>query len=138
MRRRAAALVLLALLSGGCVYYPTVKDVGGIRIRPQNGRAVPQASGLAIYLDLDSTGSFGDALIGATTDFSRTTTLVVPAGQQPPDRILVPGATLVYLTPQGPHIILSDLTRTVASGEVILVTLLFEKLGRIGVPARVE
>ena len=138
MRRRAAALALLALLCGGCVYYPTVQDIGGIRIRPQNGRAVRHASGLAVYMDLDSTGKFADAVIGATTDFSRTTTLVVPAGQQPPDRILVPGATLVYLTPQGPHIILSDLTRTVSSGEVVIVTLLFEKAGRIGVPTRVE
>ena len=137
MRRRAAALVLLALLSGGCVYYPTIQDLGGIRIRPQNGRAVAHPSGLALYMDLDSTGAYGDALVGASADIARSAALVVPAGA-PPNRIDVPGATMVHLTPQGPHIVLSELTRAVASGEVVLVTLLFEKVGRIGVPARVE
>ena len=137
MRRRPAALVLLALLFGGCVYYPTIEDLGGIRIRPQNGRAVQHASGLAVYMDLDSTGKYGDAVVGATTDIAKTTALVVPAGL-PPHRIEVPGATLVQFTPHGPHILLSDLTRAVASGEVVLVTLVFEKAGRIGVLTRVE
>lgn len=137
MRRGAAALLLLALLFGGCVYYPTIPDIGGVRIRPQNARAVPHATGFAVYLDLDSTGGYGDALVGATTDIARRAALVVPAGQ-PPNRVVVPAATLVRFTPQGPHIVLSDLTRAVAPGEVVLVTLLFEKLGRIGVPTRFE
>jgi copper(I)-binding protein len=137
MRRGAAALLLLALLLGGCVYYPTIEDVGGIRIRPQNGRAVAHASGFAVYVDLESTGKYGDAVVGATTDIARTAVLVVPAGQ-PPNRVEVPGATMVRFTPEGPHIVLSDLTRAVAPGEVVLVTLLFEKVGRIGVPTRVQ
>jgi len=138
MRRRAApGLLLLALVLGGCVYYPTIPDVGGIRIRPQNARAVVQPTGLAISMDLDSTGKYGDVLVGATSELARTAMIVVPPGQ-PASRVEVPGTTMVRLTPQGPHIVLSDLTRSVAPGETILVTLLFEKIGRLGVPTRVE
>jgi copper(I)-binding protein len=140
MKRRAAALLLLALLFGGCVYYPTIGDVGGIRIRPKNSRAVANPSGFAIYMDLDSTGAYGDAILGATTDIAKTVVLVIPiVKDQPlPYRIDVPAATLVRLTPQGPHFLLSDLTRAVAPGEVVLITVLFEKVGRIGVPTRIE
>jgi len=46
MKRRA--LVLVGLLLAGCTYYPTIEDIGGIRIRPQNGRAVRQPTGLAV------------------------------------------------------------------------------------------
>jgi copper(I)-binding protein len=137
MRRGAAALLLLALGLAGCVYYPTVPDIGGIRIRPQNARAVPHAAGYAVYMDLDSTGAYGDAIVGATTDIARRVAIVLATGQ-PADRVLIPGAALVRLSPQGPHLMLSDLTRTVAPGEVILLTLLFEKVGRVGVPTRFE
>jgi len=137
MRRRAAALLLLAGLLGGCVYYPTVPDIGGIRIRPQDARAVSQPSGLAVYMDLESTGKYGDVLIGATSDIARKVALVVPAGQTAPG-VVVPGATVVRLNAVGPHIVLSELTRAVTPGETVMVTLLFEKVGRIGVPARVE
>lgn len=133
---RRLALVLLALVLAGCVYYPTVEDIGGIRIRPQNGRAVVQPTGLALYMDLDSTGKYGDALVGVTTDVARGATIVT-LPDQPVNRIEVPGATIVSLRRDGPHVLLSELTRAPQPGEVILVTLLFEKLGRIGVPTKI-
>ena len=145
MRRGATpAALLVALLVAGCVYYPTIRDVGGIQIRPTNGRAVVQPSGLIVYMDIESTGFDGDAVIGATSDVARNAVLVVPAAQtaktqsNAPIRLEVPGAATVRLTPDGPHIELTDLTRTVARGDTVLITLLFEKLGRIGVPARIE
>ena len=137
MRRRAAPVLLVALVLAACTYYPTVPDIGGIRIRPQNARAVLQPSGLGVYMDLASTGKYGDAIVGASSEIARRAALVVPGGP-PVARVEVPGETTVRLAPEGPHIVLSALTRTVQPGEVVLVTLLFEKVGRIGVPARIE
>jgi copper(I)-binding protein len=136
-RRLAPAVLLLALVLGGCVYYPTIPDIGGIRIRPQNGRAVRQPTGLALYMDLDSTGKYGDAVVGVLADVAKSAVLVDQAGQTVP-RLEVPGTTLVRLFPQGPHIVLTDLSRPVQSGEVVLVTLVFEKIGNVGTITRVE
>jgi copper(I)-binding protein len=138
MRRRLAPLLLLALAIAGCVYYPTIPDVGGIRIRPQNGRAVRQPTGLALYMDLDSTGKYGDAVVGVIApDVAKSAVLVDQAGQVVP-RLEVPGTAVVRLFPQGPHILLTELARPVAPGEVVLITLVFEKVGNIGAITRVE
>ena len=59
-------------------------------------------------------------------------------GGQPVTRLEIPGTALVRLFPEGPHIALGDLTRPVAPGEVILITLIFEKIGNLGAIARVE
>jgi len=139
MRRRLApAVLLLALVLGSCTYYPTVADLGGIRIRPQNGRAVRQPTGLALFMDLESSGRYGDAVVGVLAPgVAKSAVIIGPAGQ-PVTRLEVPGTTLVRLYPAGPHIVLNDLTRPVAPGEVVLVTLVFEKVGNIGAIARVE
>jgi copper(I)-binding protein len=137
MTRAAAATLLVAvLLLAGCVYYPTVEDVGGIRIRPQNGRAVRQPDGLAVYVDLASTGKYGDALVAVTTPVGKGQ--VVDAAGVPLARLEVPGATVVPLTAQGAHVRVTELVRAIPPGEVILVTLVFERLGQVGVVTRVE
>jgi copper(I)-binding protein len=41
-------------------------------------------------------------------------------------------------TPDGPHVVLSDLVRPLLAGETIIVTLVFEKSGGIGVITTVE
>jgi copper(I)-binding protein len=139
MRRGVArAALLLVLVIAGCTYYPTVPDVGGIRIRPMNGRAVRTPAGLALYVDLESTGKYGDAVIGvAAPDVAKSAALRGPAGE-PVARVEVPGTAIVRLAPQGVHIALSDLTRAVAAGDVVLVTLVFEKIGNVGAITRVE
>lgn len=137
MRRGAAPTLLLAvLLVAGCVRYPTIDDVGGIRIRPQNGRAVRLANGLAIYVDLASTGKYGDALVAVTTPVGKGQ--IVDAAGAPLARLDVPGTTVVPLTAQGAHVRLTELVRAVGPGEVILVTLVFERSGQLGVVTRVE
>jgi len=92
-------------------------------------------------MDLDSTGKYGDALIGASSEISRNAVVVAAPGVEvapgTPARLEVPGATLVRLMPQGTHIVLSELTRPVVPGETVIVTVVFERLGRIGVPTKV-
>jgi copper(I)-binding protein len=123
---------MLALILAGCVHYPSVEDIGGIRIMPRKGRAVRQPDGALVYMEINSTGKFGDVLMTAFSPVAREVQLV------PPGRLEVPGTTVVPLTPEGPHIVLSGLTRPLVPGESIIVTLLFEKSGGIGVITVVE
>jgi copper(I)-binding protein len=123
---------MLALIAAGCVTYPSVEDIGGIRIVPRKGRAVRQGDGAVVYMELHSTGKFGDAVTTAYSPVAREAQLV------PPGRMEVPGISVVTLEPAGPHVVLSGLTRDLVPGESIIVTLVFEKSGGIGVITVVE
>jgi copper(I)-binding protein len=134
---KAAALVVALLLTAGCVTYPSVMEVGGPRLRPDKGRAVRQPNGALVYFDIKSTGKYGDVITAVYSPLAKTAALV-NAGGDPLTRFEVPGATTFSFTPEGPHVVLSDLTRALTAGETIIVTLVFEKSGGIGVITTVE
>ena len=134
---KAAALVVALLLTAGCVTYPTVMEVGGPRLRPDKGRAVRQPNGALVYFDIKSTGKYGDVITAVYSPVAKTAALV-NAGGDPLTRFEVPGATTFSFTPEGPHVVLSELTRALTAGETIIVTLVFEKSGGIGVITTVE
>lgn len=125
------------MVLAGCVTYPAITDVGGTRIRPENGRLARQPDGAALYVDLHSTGKFGDVLTAVRAPVATRAVLVGPAAT-PVDRIEIPGASVVVFQPGGPHIRLADLTRALTPGEVVIVTLVFEKTGNLGVVSVVE
>jgi copper(I)-binding protein len=135
------ALVVLGggVLVGGCTYYPTVVDMGGVRLRPEEGRAVRSASGqdAAVFFKLNSTSKFGDVLKGAETPLARRAELRGPGGSRVSE-IEIPGATVVTFDRGTSHIVLADFTRTLERGEVIIVTLHFEKSGPLGLVTVVE
>jgi len=135
-RGAALALLLGVVLFAGCVYYPTVEDIGGVRIRPENGRAVRRVDGLAVYLDLASTGKFGDALVAVIAPVGKGQ--LVDGSGVPVARLEIPGTAVVPLTAEGVHVRLTELVRAVVPGEVIIVTLVFEKSGQLGAVTRVE
>ncbi len=129
------ALALAALAA--CVYYPTVTDIGGVRLVPERGRVVRDGAGALFYVDINSTGKFDDVLMRVETPIAKRAQIVDPTGA-PLARLQVPGTTLVRLQPGGQRVLLSDLTRELKPGEVVIVTLLFEKSGAIGVISPVE
>ena len=133
---RRAALVALTLLLAGCVYYPTIMDAGGTRIRTENGRAVPDAAGARVYFDVNSTGKYGDVIVGVVAPVAKQAQVV--NGEAPVPRLEIPGATTVKFAPDGPHVRLADLQRPLTKGETFIVTLQFEKSGGIGVVTVVE
>jgi copper(I)-binding protein len=139
--RRAAARVALSLalavLMGGCVHYPSVEDIGGIRIQPENGRLVRRTDGADFYVKLNSVGKYGDRLLGVSTPVAQRTQVVSASGS-PVEYLDVPGASVTSFRPNGPHVALSELTRELTPGEVVIVTLLFQKAGGIGVVSVVE
>jgi len=146
LRPAAAAGVGLALLvlagsvlAGGCTYYPSVVDMGGVRLRPEEGRAVRSANGqeAAVYFKINSTGKYGDVLRGAESPLARKAE-VRGAGGSRIRELEIPGVTVVTFDRGGPHIVLADFTRTLEPGEVIIVTLHFEKSGALGLVTVVE
>jgi len=138
-RRRSGrtVLVLSALALGACVYYPSITEIGGIRIQPANGRLVRDGDRAVFYAELNNTGKFGDVLTRIETPVAGRAELVGPSGT-PLGQLEVPGWELVRFEPDGRRIVLSALTRALQPGEVVIVTLVFEKSGAIGVVAAVE
>ena len=138
-RRRSGrtVLVLSALALGACVYYPSITEIGGIRIQPANGRLVRDGDRAVFYAELNNTGKFGDVLTRIETPVAGRAELVGPSGT-PLGQLEVPGGELVRFEPDGRRIVLSALTRALQPGEVVIVTLVFEKSGAIGVIAAVE
>jgi copper(I)-binding protein len=130
-------LVAGAMLLGGCVYYPTVEDVGGVRLMPEHGRVVREGDGALFFVDINSTGMFEDALVRVETPIAKRAQLLAQTGEPLP-RLLVPGTSLVRLQPGGERVALSELTRELKAGEVVIVTLFFEKSGALGVVSSVE
>lgn len=134
---RRAALAALLTLASGCVYYPTVMDTGGVRIRTENGRAVRQGPDLVVTFDVLSTGKYGDTIVGVVSPVAKQALLVNGTGG-PVTRMDIPGAAIVKFTPDGAHVMLGTLQRPIERGETFIVTLLFEKSGGIGVVTLVE
>ena len=135
----AALVVLVLLLTAGCVYYPGAADIGGVRLMPEKGRLLRSATAnqATLYFDLASTGKYGDVLTGAESPVARRATLV-DSGGSTISSLDIPGETVVRFNARGPRVVLSDLTRPVTTGEVVIVTLRFEKSGAIGVISVVE
>jgi len=127
----------LVLLAGGCVYYQTVADVGGVRIQPEHGRVVRSGDGALFFVDLNSTGMFEDVLLRVETDFAKRAQLVTADGARV-EKLTVPGTTVVRLHATGERVALSELTRELKAGETVIVTLVFEKYGPLGVVSAVE
>jgi copper(I)-binding protein len=139
-RLRAAGLALLSLLlAGGCVYFPTVVDVGGVRLQPERARAVrsPTADEVVVYFKLRSTGKYGDLLTGAETSVAGRAELRDSFGSVV-RQIEIPGETVVSFHEAGPRVVLSGFTRVLTPGEVIIVTLRFQKSGPLGLVTVVE
>jgi hypothetical protein len=138
--RPASRLLLLlagALLLAGCVYYPTVEDVGGVRLLPEHGRIVRNSDGALFFVDINSTGMFEDALVKVETPIAKRAQLLTQAGE-PLTKITVAPTALTRLHSGGERVALSELTRELKPGEVVIVTLYFEKSGALGVVSPVE
>jgi len=80
---------------------------------------------------------FEDAIVGVETPIAKRAQLLTQTGE-PLTRIAVPPTNLLRLFPGGDRVALSELTRELKPGEVVIVTLFFEKSGALGVVSAVE
>ena len=134
---RLARLALAVAFLAGCTYYPSVLDTGGVRMEPKNGRLVRMDGGALCFFDLYSTGKYGDRLIAAESAAAKRADIVAADGT-PLGALVVPGETRIDFRPDGPRVVLRELSQPLAPGDGIIVTLIFQKAGRIGVITLVE
>jgi hypothetical protein len=114
--------------------------------RPGQGQggsgATMDSTTSSAFMTIVNTGNTVDALVEVATDAAETVELATmePAQQQAAvEQIEVPAGEEVVLD-QGPgyHIFLSDLTRDLAVGDTVELTLTFEHAGEIAVTAPVQ
>jgi len=108
-----------------------------VRLLPEHGRVVRNGDGALFFVDINSTGMFEDALVRVETPIAKRAQLLTQAGE-PLTRITVPPTSLTRLHSGGERVALFDLTRELKAGEVVIVTLFFEKSGALGVVSPVE
>jgi copper(I)-binding protein len=98
----------------------------------------------AVYVTIVNHGAGPDALVRAATDAAKIVELheVVQEGgvmkMRPLPRIEVPASGRLEMKPGGHHIMLLGLTRDLKPGDVVSVTLTFDKGGRMTVDAPVR
>jgi copper(I)-binding protein len=81
----------------------------------------------------DMGGSTGDTMMGGSAPATSEPTMMM----QPVDGIDLPAGTAVELKPGGYHIMLLDLPAPLEIGQVITITLTFDKAGTVEVPVTV-
>ena len=140
-RRRAfgpgTIVFALTLLLAGCVYYPTVGDIAGARLAPERGRVVRNGDGALFFVDITNSGISEDFLVRVEMPIAKRAQILSATGE-PLQKLSVPGPSLLRLRPDGERVALSELTRELKAGEVVIVTLFFQKSGAVGVVSSVE
>jgi len=140
-RRRAfgpvTIVVALVLLLAGCVYYPTVGDIAGAHLAPERGRVIRNGTGALFFVDIANTGISEDFLVRVEMPVAKRAQIIGATGEAV-ERLTVPPTSMLSLRADGERVALSDLTRELKAGEVVIVTLFFEKTGAVGVVSPVE
>jgi copper(I)-binding protein len=139
-RRRAVGpgtVMALALVLAGCVYYPTVGDIAGAHLAPERGRVVRNGDGALFFVDITNSGISEDFLVRVEMPIAKRAQILSAVGE-PLQKLPVPATSMLRLRADGERVALSDLTRELKAGEVVIVTLFLEKSGALGVVSTVE
>jgi copper(I)-binding protein len=129
-------VVALMLLLAGCVY-PTVGDIAGAHLAPERGRVVRNGAGAFFFADITNTGISEDFLVRVAMPVAKRAQILGATGEAV-EKLTVPPTSMLSLRADGERVALSDLTRELKAGEVVIVTLFFEKTGAVGVVSSVE
>ena len=137
------AIVLAACGTGGgttSTAPATAPVVSGAWVRTPQGMDLPAAGYFVI-----TGGNQADALVGATSPAAGSVTIHETstgasgmAGMHPVPRLDVPAGGTVTFEPGGYHLMLMDLTGTLAAGDTVRIDLVFERAGTISVQAQVR
>lgn len=116
-----------------------VAKVGDIELYAPFGRSPGTPAVAGFFVQIKNTGSDDDSLIAAsvpaaisdTAELHNTVMENGNAEMKPVDKIDVPAEGVTALAPGGYHIMVVDLKRALKVGEMIDVTLKFEKAGEV-------
>ena len=141
------ALVLIGVIALALTGCATSAPASGSAIVVEGAWAClsPMMAGNgAAYMVIRNMGRTDDALIGAASDVAETVELHETtmegdmAGMHPVEAIPVPAGGSVTLEPGGYHVMLIGLKQELQTGQMITLTLTFEKAGQITVQAEVR
>jgi len=117
----------------------------GVTVAHPWARATPGGAKVGgAYLEVKAAAGRGDRLIGARTEAARVVELhshTMEGGvakMRRVDAIPIRGGASVILKPGGFHLMLADLKAPLKEGDLLKLTLVFEKAGEIEVEATVE
>lgn len=102
------------------------------------------ATTTAAFMEIKASAAGGDKLIGARSDVAKRIELHQHAthngatDMRAVKAISVPAGKSVVLAPQGPTLMLVDLAAPLEEGDLVKLSLVFEKAGEISVEATVE
>ena len=108
------------------------------------GDSIAGSGNGAVYLTIVNSGSVSDDVIAASSDAAATVELhesYEESGMmmmRPMTKLRVPARAKLEMKPGGYHIMLTNLKRELKAGQVINLTLVFQKAGRVPVKAKVK
>jgi periplasmic copper chaperone A len=137
------AVAMLLIVAGAAVAHEY--SAKGVTVTHPWARATPGGATIgSAYLEVKAERGKGDRLIGARSPAAGTVELhnhVMEGGiarMRRVDAIAVPGGTSVVLRPSGYHLMLTNLKAPLKEGDLVKITLVFEKAGAIELEATVE
>lgn len=141
----ATLLVVLSACSSSGSPSGPASPAAGIAVSGAWARAAAQDGTSAAYLTIDNGGGAADQLLSVSTPAAGMAQVHETmsdasgmTGMQPVNAIDIPAGGQVKLEPGGYHIMLMDLTKPLAAGDAIQLTLVFQKAGPVVVTAEVR
>jgi copper(I)-binding protein len=117
----------------------------GVTVTHPWARATPGGAAIGgAYLEVKAARGQGDRLVSASSPVAGAVELhshVMEGGiakMRRVEAIVVPGGKSVVLKPSGYHLMLTDLKAPLKEGDLVKITLVFEKAGAIDLEATVE
>jgi copper(I)-binding protein len=111
--------------------------------QPGHGAEATLGNG-AVYVNIVNPGTTPDAVVAATSDAARLVELHETRNEggvmrmRPLAKFEVPPGTTLEMKPGGRHVMLLGLTRDLKPGDVVRVTLTFERAGPMTIEAPVR
>ena len=153
-RARARLMVLLAIGFMATVAHSQSQKPEGVKVRIEGawarrapmmkGDSIAGSGNGAVYLTVVNSGSVSDDVIAASSDAAATVELhesYEESGMmmmRPISKLGVPAGGKLEMKPGGYHLMLINLKRELKAGQVINLTLVLQKAGRIPVKAKVK
>lgn len=143
MKRVLIGLLVLVLLGGvlTALFYRS----GGLSVTGAWARASQAGENSAVYFVIDNRSPENDVLVGAACDAAMMTqvhqTSIDASGKASMnEQKSVPAAAFrqTSFEPGGLHVMLMDLKQPLAAGEMLPLTLTFEKAGQVQIEAQVR
>jgi copper(I)-binding protein len=143
---RRLLLVALVVAACGGSAGPDADGSATVTVSDAWARAAAAGGVSAAYMTIANDGSAADALVGvsapdvtASASLHETTTSADGmTGMQHTPSIAVPAGGTVALEPGGYHVMLMDLTKALAPGDTVTLTLTLEGAGTVTVDAEVR